>query len=191
MPSNSLFASLIRLTRKSTYLGRNNAAKLADDAIEELTARFKEHGVGFQFVAGKVIRVDSELVHTEVVKPALALLQRAEYKGAQAEFLKAHEDYRHGNTKDALSACLKAFESTMKSICDKRGWRYDARATSKTLIEICFNNGLVPAFWAQHFSSLRAMLETAVPTVRHRLADTDKGAKSLTFQSILRHTRFA
>jgi hypothetical protein len=171
------FRTIDRMTRDRGYLSRLNASELADDAIEELNARFKEHGVGFQFVADEIIRVDSELLHTEVVKPALALLQGAEYAGAQAEFLKAHEHYRHGNNKEALSECLKSFESTMKTICNKRGWKYDANATSKALIKCCFDNGLIPAFWTQHFSSLRAMLESAVPTVRNRLGGHGQGSE--------------
>jgi hypothetical protein len=171
------FRAIDRTTRNIGYLSRPNASELADDAIEELNARFKEHGVGFQFVAGEIIRVDSELLHTEVVKPALALLQGAEYAGAQAEFLKAHEHYRHGNNKEALSECLKSFESTMKAICNKRGWKYDANATSKALIKCCFDNGLIPAFWTQHFSGLRAMLESAVPTVRNRLGGHGQGSE--------------
>jgi hypothetical protein len=163
------FRCINRLTRSYDYLYRKNASELADDAINELNARFMEHGLGFQFVDGEIIRVDSELLHTELVKPALALLRGAEYVGAQAEFFKAHEHYRHGNTKEALSECLKAFESTMKAICDKRGWKYDAKSTSKGLIQSCFDNGLAPVFWTQHFSSLRAMLESGVPTVRNRL----------------------
>ncbi len=170
------FRVVDRMTRNPNYLCRPNSSELADKAIEELNARFKEHGVGFQFVAGKVIRIDSELLHTEVVKPALALLQGAEYAGAQAEFLKAHEHYRHGNNKEALSECLKSFESTMKAICKKRGWKHDAKATSKNLIETCFNNGLIPVFWTQHFSGLRAMLESAVPTVRNRLGGHGQGS---------------
>jgi hypothetical protein len=140
------FRVIDRMTRNRDYLCRPNPSEVADKAIAELNARFKEHGVGFQFVAGEVIRADSELLHTEVVKPALALLQGADYAGAQAEFLKAHEHYRHGNNKEALSECLKSFESTMKAICKKRGWKHNAKATSKSLIEICFKNGLIPEF---------------------------------------------
>src|SRR5205823_3877766 len=43
----------------------------------------------------------------------LTVHRRPGYAGAQAEFLKAHEHYRDGNTKEALSECLKAFKSTM------------------------------------------------------------------------------
>src|ERR1022692_528927 len=97
------------LTRSNGYLNRHNPSELADDAISELNFRFREHGVGYQF-DGEIIRVDSELLHAEAVKPALGLLRAAEYAGAQAEFLSAHEHHRHGRTKEALAECLKAFE---------------------------------------------------------------------------------
>ena len=94
------------------------------------------------------------------MKPTLALLRAPEYAGAQAEFLKAHEHYRHGREKEALAECLKSLESVMKSICIKRKWIHDANATSKALITVLFDKGLVPQFWSQHFSGLRAMLES-------------------------------
>jgi hypothetical protein len=60
---------------------------------------------------------------------------------------------------------------------NKRGWKYDAKATSKALIECCIDNGLVPSFWMQHFSGLRAMLESGVPTARNRLSGHGQGSK--------------
>jgi hypothetical protein len=115
-----------------------------DEAVKELNYRFRENGIGYQFESGEIIRVDSQLIHAEVTKPALVLLSDVAYSGANEEFLKAHEHYRHGNYKECLNECLKAFESTMKSICDKRGWFYDPRATAQKLIEVCFANNLVP-----------------------------------------------
>jgi hypothetical protein len=160
-------------------LRRSNASEIADAAIEELNARFREHGVGFQFTEGEIIRIDSELIHAEVVKPALALLHAKHFAGAQAEFLKAHEHYRHDNHKEALAECLKAFESAMKAICEKRKWKYDAKWSSKALIQACFDNGLIPAFWQQHFAALRSLLESGIPTARNRLGGHGQGAEVL------------
>lgn len=154
------FRIINKFTRKWEFLHRNEASEYADRAIEELNARFLEHGVGYRFEENEVIRVDSELLHAEIVKPTLALLRAPEYAGAQAEFLKAHEHYRHGREKEALAECLKSLESVMKSICIKRKWIHDANATSKALITVLFDKGLVPQFWSQHFSGLRAMLES-------------------------------
>lgn len=75
--------------------------------------RFKEHGVGYQYMNGMIIRVDSEFVHSEVVKPVLLILGKREYQGAQDEYLKAHEHYRHGRHKEAILECQKSIESLM------------------------------------------------------------------------------
>ncbi|MBP6406415.1 MAG: hypothetical protein KA335_12220 [Ramlibacter sp.] len=174
------FRLIDKFTRTWEYLHRSNASDLADAAIEELNGRFKEHGVGYQFGDGEIIRIDSELIHSEVVKPALRLLNHKKYAGAQQEFLKAHEHYRHGNAKEALNECLKAFESLMKSICDKRGWGYAGNATAKNLIQVCLDNGLIPVFWQQNFTSLRSLLESSVPTGRNKLGGHGQGTVTTT-----------
>ncbi|MDQ6984441.1 MAG: hypothetical protein Q9M44_06970 [Ghiorsea sp.] len=169
------FRLIDRATRNYTYLRRNNASEYADNAIDELNKRFKEHGIGFQYVEGEIIRVDSELIHVEAVKPALKLLNEKNYKGAQQEFLSAYEHYRNGKHKESLNDCLKSFESTMKAICDKRKWSYQPSATAKALIQVCFDNGLVPSFWQQQLSSLRSLLESSVPTGRNKLSGHGQG----------------
>ena len=166
--------------RDRNYLHRPNASKIADEAIEELNYRFKEHGIGYQFTNGQIIRTDSELIHAEIVKPALKLLHQKHYAGAEQEFLKAHEHYRKGNAKEALSECLKAFESVMKAICDKRGWQYGSNATAKPLIQACFDNGLIPPFWESNYSSLRSLLESGVPTGRNKLSGHGQGTTPTT-----------
>jgi hypothetical protein len=130
------FCLVNKCARNYEHLSRRGASEIADDALRELNIRFKWHGVGYRFEGDEIIRVDSEFVHAEVVKPALTLLRAPEFKGAEAEFLKAHEHYRHGRAKEALTECLKSLESTMKSICAKRSWAHDPNATSKALINL-------------------------------------------------------
>ena len=114
------FRCIHRITREFDYLYRQDASDKADKSINEFNSRLKEHGVGYQFEDDEIVRVDSELIHVEAVKPTLRLLNTKSYQGAQQEFLSAYEHYRHGKNKEALNDCLKSFESTMKSICDKR-----------------------------------------------------------------------
>lgn len=144
-------------------------------AIQDLNSRFKEHGVGYYFANGEIIRIDSQYLHSKAVKPALGLLDRKRYAGAQAEFMQAHKHYRNGNGKEAINECLKAFESVMKSICNEREWRYDEKAGASKLIGICFDNGLVPAYWRSHFDALRSTLESGAPTARNRLSGHGQG----------------
>ncbi len=146
-------------------------------AIEELNARFREHGIGYQFESGEIIRVDSRLIHAEVVKPALALLNAAEYAGANAEFLEAFEHYRKGDTKECLNECLKAFESTMKAICTKRNWAFKPTDTASALIDVCLKNDLIPPLMQSHIGGVRAALESGIPTIRNRLSGHGQGAQ--------------
>lgn len=172
-------------TRNHSYLYRSNGSEIADKAIDELNNRFKEHGIGFQFEEEEIIRVDSELLHIETVKPALKLLNEKDYLGAQQEFLSAFEHYRHGKYKESLNDCLKSFESTMKAICDKRKWAYKENSTAKGLIQVCFDNGLIPQFWQQQLASLRSMLESGIPTGRNKLGGHGQGSTPVTVPAYL------
>ncbi|MCI0335844.1 MAG: hypothetical protein L0228_21765 [Planctomycetes bacterium] len=148
----------------------------AQNAIAELNTRFREHGIGYQFENEQIIRIDSQLIHEGVVKPAIKLLHEPIYAGVQDEFLSAHAHYRAGKYKEALVDCLKSLESALKTISDKRGWACDPKATCNNLIQIVFDNGLVPPFWSQHFNSLRSTLESGVPTARNRMAGHGQGS---------------
>lgn len=140
-----------------------------DDAIDELNNRFRESGIGYQFESGEVFRVDSQFIHSDVVKPTLQILGNSqEFAGANDEFLSAHEHYRHQRFKECLNDCLKSFESLMKAIHKKRSWEYGSTDTAKKLISSCLSNGLIPDYMQNQFSSLRILLESGVPTIRNK-----------------------
>lgn len=165
---------IIQVASQHSYRGNFRSKEVAADAIAEMNARFKEHGIGYEY-DGEIIRIDTELVHVEAVKPALSLLRDPIYKGAEEEFLQAYAHYRKGNNKEALNEALKAFESTMKSICNKRRWTYAKTDPASKLIKVCFDNGLIPLFWETHFAALRATLEAGVPTGRNKLSGHGQG----------------
>ena len=150
-----------------------------DAAIEELNQRFKEHGIGFQFVSGRILRIDSEFTHQEITVAALHLLQQPYLAGASQEFLAAHEHHRHGRDPSCLNECLKAFESTMKAICHKRKWPYNQNDTAKPLIEICISHNLFPVFMQSHLNGLRTTLESGVPTARNRTSGHGQGVTQI------------
>ena len=101
------------------------------------------------------------------------------YEGANEEFLSAHEHYREGKYKECLNDCLKAFESTIKSICTQRGWEFNSGDTAKRLIDIVFEHELIPSFMQTHFTALRSTLEAGVPTVRNRLSGHGQGVEEV------------
>ncbi len=141
----------------------------AHDSVEKLNARFKEHAIGYRFEQGRIIRIDSDFLHTETTEPALRLLHSFEFQGALDEFMIAHKHFRQGpaHYDDCLTNCGKALESTLKTICDRREWAYKAGDTASKLLDLVFNKELIPNYLQTHFSALRATLESGVPTLRN------------------------
>jgi hypothetical protein len=148
-----------------------------DDAIEELNERFKRHGVGYSYEPTllKIVRIDSEFIHSDVVKPALTLLSGKRYGAANIEFGTAHEHYREQRYHECIADCLKAFESTLKVVCAKQKWPVGSGDTAKTLVKTCFDKGLFPPYLESEFASLRSLLESGVPTIRNKTSGHGQG----------------
>jgi len=162
------FRLLTRLRLSPEWQSRIPQEKF-DRAVTELNRRFREYGIGYQYENGEIVRVESQFIHTEVVKPALALLSAEEYAEANAEFRKALEHYRKGETKECLNECLRTFESTMRVICTKRKWAFKSKDTAKELIDVCLKNGLTPPLIHSHIRGVRATLARGIPTILNRL----------------------
>jgi len=149
-----------------------------EEANETLNARFLQHGMGYQLVGKNpclLVRKDNELLHTEAVVPALSLLHDQAFKGADDEYRSAHDHYRHGRYDECLTDCLKAFESTMKTIIGRRKWDLPEKQTASALIKECLSKGLLGAFMEQHLSNFQAALSSGVPTVRNNLGAHGQG----------------
>ena len=146
------------------------------DAIEELNERFRRAGVGYRYEQGRIIRIDSELIHSEIVKPALAYLGEPGFEGPRDEFLNAHTHYRAGETKDAITDANNAFESTLRAVCDQRGWPYEPGAPVKVLLGILRDKGLLPGYLDNSFKQLAATLHSGLPQVRNSEGGHGQGA---------------
>ena len=139
-----------------------------DEILKELNYRFQEHAIGYQYAGGQIVEVNSQFLHSETVEPTIALLYETGFEGALQEFMTAHKYYRERNYKDAIANASHAFESTMRTICDIRGWAYQPNATSSKLIDILFDNDLVTTEMKSHFTSLRGTLASGVPAIRNK-----------------------
>lgn len=157
---------------------REETKQKPEDAIEELNIRFKEAGLGYQFESGELVKVDSQFIHSDVVKPTLQILgEKSNYSGANDEFLSAHEHYRHQRYKECLNDCLKSFESLMKAIHKKHYWQFNDTDTAKKLINSCLSHNLVPEYLQNQFSSIRILLESGIPTIRNKEGGHGQGAE--------------
>lgn len=148
-----------------------------DDAIAELNFRFREAAFGYQFESGKIIRVDSQLIHSEIVKPALQLLSDPRFAGPHNEFLAAHAHYRAGEYKDCITDALNSFESTMKVICELKKWEYEKGARAIDLIKVIRSNRLLPEYLDASFDQLISTLKSGLPKVRNEEGAHGQGAK--------------
>ena len=170
-----LFYKYFYIVFKDKYKHHVPYSKLIDESINELNERFKENAIGYSFESGEAIKIDSKFIHSDIVKPTLKILNDPLYKGANEEFLKAFEHYRHKRYKECLNECLKSFESVLKAICDKNNWTYNQNDTLKKLIKICFDNNLIPSYLQTQFSSLQQLFESGVPTIRNKNSGHGQG----------------
>lgn len=194
--SSEIILDIIELFFKyiNTYVHTNsylftNKKMDENEAIHELNERFKEHGIGFSFENNEIIKIDSTYVHTEITKPTISLLWNKNFKGANDEYMNAHEHYKSGRNKECLNDCLKAFESCLKTICKIKGWTYNETDTAKKLIKICFDNNLVPSYTQNQFTSLQSLVESGIPTIRNKKGGHGQGENIMIVDDSL--TRYA
>nr|BBJ04402.1 hypothetical protein YBY_22510 [Marinobacter nauticus] len=110
----------------------------------------------------QVILKESQLVHSEAVKPALKLLTDPAFLSANNEFLEALEDYRKRDYGDCLTKCGSAFESVMKIICEKRKWQYDQKDAAASLLKTIISESNLEPFFTDPL--------LIVGTIRNRLS---------------------
>jgi hypothetical protein len=156
-------------------ISKRFGASRIKSAVAEVNERVKKHAVGFEFDGATVIRVDSQYLHVEAVRPALLLLSQKGFEGANAEFLSAHEHYREGRHEEAMVDALKAFESAIKCIAKIRSIPIDPNATATPLIAAMVANKVLPASLESHLTGLRTALESGLPTLRNKTAGHGSG----------------
>ena len=148
----------------------------AKDALKELNYRFRAAGVGYEYASGEIIRVDSQFIHREVVKVALTMLSDSRFRGAEEEFVEAHRHHRNGDAKEAVTGANRAFESTMKAICDMKGWTYKKSARATDLIKVLKAKSLFPDYLDNSFDQLLATLGSGLPQLRNNSGGHGQGA---------------
>jgi len=149
----------------------------AENAVDEINYRLRQAGVGFQVEGDHLIRVDSQFVHAEVVKPALALLSGRGFEGPRQEFLSAHQHYRAGEHRQAVAMAANALESTFKAIFEQKGWEYNKGARISDLVKVARARGLWPDYLDASFDQLLATLQSGLPKIRDNDASHGQGAK--------------
>jgi hypothetical protein len=115
----------------------------------------------------KVIPKESQAIHETAIDPALHLLRQPAFLNANAEFMAALEDFRHGKFGDCVTKCNSCYESVMKVICGQKGFGYVQGDTTAKLIRTIMQKTEMDTFWEQPLMT--------VGTLRNKLS-TSHGA---------------
>lgn len=143
-------------------------AKLkSSDAVAEVNARLEQHGMGYRFEGRHIIRIDSQFIHAEVVKPTLKFLSEPKFSKVNEEFFRAHSHYRAAAYKDCVTAANRAFESMLKAICDVENWTYAKGDGAAELVTKVTSNGLFSHDFDRSLTAYVAMLRTGLPAIRN------------------------
>lgn len=142
--------------------------------IQEINQRMLEHGFGYQYEDGLLIRIDSKHTHAEIIKPALLLLQDEKFKNADDEFRNAFEAYKNGKYEEAIREANNAFESTMKIICHHENYGLPKKHNATALIAHLREKAFIPDFQMEVFNGLAKSLES-VSTIRNQIAGHGTG----------------
>lgn len=163
-------------TLKPEYKYDYDSEGAVNEAIIELNYRFKQHNLGYEFINSQIITIDSTYLHKRAVKPSLKLLFEEGFEGAEDEIRNAYEKRRKGDNRNAIIEAGRAFESTMKIICERKGYEYDkAKDTAQKLISILEKNQFYPSYMNAHMNNLKTTLETGLPVVRNKIAGYGQG----------------
>lgn len=140
------------------------------DNINELNNRFKEAGIGYEMNKNsfKIIRIDNQYIHKEVVKPALNILNNHKFEKANEYYQNAHKYYLENKIEACITECGKCFESVLKTICEENGWQPDG-VTAIRLIECVKQNDLFlpDAKIEKSFTQFIEMLKNGLPPIRN------------------------
>jgi hypothetical protein len=150
-----------------------------DQAIEQLNICLQKNCVGYKFTGNMLIRIDNELLYSNITKKTLLFLSNPEYFNINEEYLQAHRHYRNGDYEDCIVNCNKAFESTMKVICDKRAYPYDQSARVTGLVAILINNHFFPPLLLQQITGIRKTLEEGISVIRNNKGGHGKGTANV------------
>lgn len=158
----------------ASYASKQQNGESIAQYIEEVNQRMLEHGFGYQYEDDLLVRIDSKHTHSEIIKPALLLLQDKRFKNADDEFRKAFEAYKNSKYEEAIREASNSVESTMKIICNIKKYGLPVRHNSTALIEHLRKNDFIKNFQVETFNALAKCLEAA-PIVRNNQAGHGRG----------------
>ena len=149
--SGDLGAKASLLAKRVKPKRKNSAEQLLEShirAVSELNSRFQEANIPFAYHTGYIQLVDDQRTQEEIEEPFWELV--AERKWANVDYeMKEALDRRDADSEDAVTYALKALESTIKIICEDRGWASGSERGASNYIDnlVSKSNGRFIDVW--------------------------------------------
>ena len=148
-----------------------------EEVQKSINTCFKESSMGYEIVNCQIIRKDSEITFTEIIEPTINLTYNDLFENVNVDFVDAIKEYQNGDNENCIVKLLRAFESTLKIICDIKGWEYNETDRCSKLINICFDNEIVPQEMKSEFTSLNSLLQSGILPVRNNFGGHGDGGE--------------
>jgi len=148
--------------------------KFFDNKKEEINIRFKESKLGYEVIDNKIIRIDSQYTHINIIKPTINLTTKLKYQQVNSEYMDAILCYQKEDYEQSILKAVESFESLLKIICDENNWNYSNSDGYERLIDICYENNFLEDFIINEFKSLRGLLKS-MSAVRNKFTSHGKG----------------
>jgi len=150
---------------------------VSDESItDEVNNILYKYSLGYQVdtIKNQIIRVDSKVIYKETTIKVLHLLNDTKFDNADDEYRKAYEKLKDADYENVLVEANKAFETTMKIICDLKGYGLPQKHTASALIAHLKKNDFIENFQTDKFNGLAKTLES-VSIVRNNQGGHGQG----------------
>jgi hypothetical protein len=143
-------------------IGDNTGSRLGVKEYENGINRiFEEDSLPWRLLDGRIVKLDSQFVETEILAKAHELISAHGFEGALREFLEARTNLASGDTKGAIRQANLALESTMKGILGVE------RAKPGELVRKIIESGMVPDYHDGFLEAFEQHILRSVPIARN------------------------
>ena len=133
---------------------------------QKLNTIFEEDNLTWRMMDGRIVKLDSQWVETEIRKKVYDLLASHRFEGPLQEFLEARSSLTSGDSKEAIRQSSLALESTMKGILEVDMGKPDE------LIRKIIATRMIPEYAKGFLTALREHILKSPITIRNN----EKGA---------------
>jgi len=154
-----------------------------DEAIQHLNELLGDEFLGWRIVLeGKrdfcVRRVDSRILHREVVDRTYHLTAHDDFASANKDYSDAWKDFSRREYDNAITNAGKALESAEKIVLKKLAPQADTSLTAAPLAKAVFDAGILPPRLQTFRAQLRTIFEATIGPVRN-MAGNAHGSEEL------------